>query len=311
MTAEIALEPQQSAGRPHQPPTSAGCSPARRAGESGGRMSDATTPPATPAKPPHPDAGKIFVGGLSRETTTSGLQEYFGRFGEISDCVVMKDRATGLPRGFGFVTYASHTIADRVVLNRHVIDGKEVEAKEAVPREPESEAAAEQRKSEAARPQCLGPPETMPGLYAASSRGPGPAMGGACYGMPMGGGGACPGMGGRPPGEATRMNSNNSNKDLQARRKKVFVGGLAHETTEADFSSYFGQFGAVADCVIMCDPHTRRPRGFGFVTYESLDSVERVASNPIHELAGKRIEVKRAVAPAQAQGRAHQFWQYE
>ena len=66
--------------------------------------------------PPPLSHGKIFVGGLSRETTTSGLREYFERFGDISDCVVMKDRATGLPRGFGFVTYASQIIADRVVL---------------------------------------------------------------------------------------------------------------------------------------------------------------------------------------------------
>ena len=72
--------------------------------------------------PPPLSHGKIFVGGLSRETTTSGLREYFERFGDISDCVVMKDRATGLPRGFGFVTYASQIIADRVVLHRHIID---------------------------------------------------------------------------------------------------------------------------------------------------------------------------------------------
>ena len=38
------------------------------------------------------ELGKIFVGGLSRETTTGTLKEYFERFGEISDCVVMKDR---------------------------------------------------------------------------------------------------------------------------------------------------------------------------------------------------------------------------
>ena len=149
-----------------------------------------TSGPLGPPAKPHPDAGKIFVGGLSRETTTGGLQEYFQRFGEISDCVVMKDRTTGLPRGFGFVTYASHTVAERVVLNRHVIDGKEVEAKPAVPRESECAAAASEA---AARAQCPGPPEIMQGLYAPGARGPGPPMGTACYGVPVGGG-ACPGM---------------------------------------------------------------------------------------------------------------------
>merc|ERR1719460_3274072 len=83
------------------------------------------------------EMGKVFVGGLSRETTTDGLRLYFERFGDISDCVVMKDRSTGAPRGFGFVTYVSQMIADRVVMHRHVIDGKEVEAKPAVPRDSE------------------------------------------------------------------------------------------------------------------------------------------------------------------------------
>ena len=229
------------------------------------------------------DAGKVFVGGLSRETTTSSLQEYFEGFGEISDCVVMIDRITGLPRGFGFVTYASHTIADRVVLNRHVINGKEVEAKPAVPR-----VCAESTSRGGTGPV---PPEIMP-MYA------GVVLGDACHGTPMEGGGACPGMGGRSPVEAARPHGN---QEMQSRPKKIFVGGLAHETSEADFRSYFGQFGAVADCVIMCDPHTRKPRGFGFVTYESPESVELVASNTFHELSGKRVEVKRAVPPGQPQ----------
>lgn len=82
--------------------------------------------------------GKVFVGGLSRDTTTSGLRVYFERFGHISDCVVMKDRSTGAPRGFGFVTYRNQTIADHVVAQRHLIDGKEVEAKPAVPRDSET-----------------------------------------------------------------------------------------------------------------------------------------------------------------------------
>ena len=58
-------------------------------------------PPQAPRSRSEIEMGKVFVGGLARETTTEGLRGYFERFGDISDCVVMKDRATGLPRGFG------------------------------------------------------------------------------------------------------------------------------------------------------------------------------------------------------------------
>ncbi|RYY70217.1 hypothetical protein EON63_22855 [archaeon] len=38
---------------------------------------------------------KIFVGGLSPEVTEHDFQEYFARFGDIKDAVVMVDRNTG------------------------------------------------------------------------------------------------------------------------------------------------------------------------------------------------------------------------
>lgn len=45
-------------------------------------------------------------------------------------------------------------------------------------------------------------------------------------------------------------------------------------------------FGKVTDCVIMCDPHTRKPRGFGFITYDNGASVDRVCANKFHDLNG-------------------------
>lgn len=44
---------------------------------------------------------KIFVGGLDPRVTTLELTQYFETFGRTVDCVVMQDRATGRPRGFG------------------------------------------------------------------------------------------------------------------------------------------------------------------------------------------------------------------
>ena len=37
---------------------------------------------------------KMFVGGLSWQTTPEGLKEYFAKFGEISEVMVMKDPTT-------------------------------------------------------------------------------------------------------------------------------------------------------------------------------------------------------------------------
>jgi RNA-binding protein Musashi len=45
----------------------------------------------------------------------------------------------------------------------------------------------------------------------------------------------------------------------------------------------------------MYDHNTQRPRGFGFITYDSEDAVDRVLHKQFHELNGKMVEVKRAV----------------
>ena len=79
------------------------------------------------------------------------------------------------------------------------------------------------------------------------------------------------------------------------RTKKIFVGGLPSTITESDFKKYFDQFGTITDVVVMYDHNTQRPRGFGFITYDSEEAVDRVLYKTFHELNGKMVEVKRAV----------------
>lgn len=42
------------------------------------------------------------------------------------DSVIMKDRHTGRPRGFGFITYADPSVVDTVIKEEHVINDKQV-----------------------------------------------------------------------------------------------------------------------------------------------------------------------------------------
>lgn len=76
-----------------------------------------------------------FVASLTGwESDEDSLRDYFGRYGRVSDCVIMRDRQSGHPRGFGFVSYDDEAVADRVAAERHELDGRQVEAKRAVPR---------------------------------------------------------------------------------------------------------------------------------------------------------------------------------
>ncbi|XP_052396296.1 heterogeneous nuclear ribonucleoprotein A1-like isoform X3 [Carassius gibelio] len=79
---------------------------------------------------------KLFIGGLSFETTDDSLREYFEQWGTLTDCVVMKDPNTKRSRGFGFVTYSNMCEVDAAMDARpHKVDGRLVEPKRAVSRE--------------------------------------------------------------------------------------------------------------------------------------------------------------------------------
>ena len=72
------------------------------------------------------DNGKLFIGGISWDTDEERLKEYFGAYGEIVEAVIMKDRTTGRARGFGFVVFSDPSVADRVIKEKHNIDGRMV-----------------------------------------------------------------------------------------------------------------------------------------------------------------------------------------
>ncbi|OVA08273.1 RNA recognition motif domain [Macleaya cordata] len=78
--------------------------------------------------------GKIFIGGLAKDTSLATFAKYFEKYGEITDSVIMKDRYTGQPRGFGFITYADPSVVDKVIEEIHVINGKQVEIKRTIPK---------------------------------------------------------------------------------------------------------------------------------------------------------------------------------
>ena len=72
------------------------------------------------------DLGKLFIGGISWDTDEERLKEYFRNYGEVVEAVIMRDRATGRARGFGFVVFADPAVAERVIMDKHMIDGRTV-----------------------------------------------------------------------------------------------------------------------------------------------------------------------------------------
>ncbi|XP_021718739.1 heterogeneous nuclear ribonucleoprotein A2 homolog 1-like [Chenopodium quinoa] len=210
------------------------------------------------------DVGKLFVGGISRDTSDANLRDYFAKYGEVSSSIVVKDRLTNTPRGFGFVTFVVPSSVDDALRVQHVISGRPVEVKKAIPRhEQQSNTQQSQQQQSPHRQQ-------LPG------QGYSHTIKGSVWNYSNGNYGA-------------------SNSDHTHKTKKIFVGGLSADLTEEEFKKYFEKFGRITDVVVMYDNSNNRPRGFGFITFESEEVVEQLMQKSHHELNGKRVEVKRAV----------------
>lgn len=185
--------------------------------ENGSQNGSSGSGRSTPSSDSSP--GKLFVGGLSWQTTPDKLREYFGQFGTVTDVLVMKDPVTQRSRGFGFITFSSPEAVERVLaVPSHSLDGKKIDPKHATPK----------------------------------------------------------------------------SKSKANKTKKIFVGGVSQETSADEVKAYFSQFGKVEEAVMLMDQQTKRHRGFGFVTFENEDVVDRVCEIHFHTIKNKKVECKKA-----------------
>jgi len=82
-------------------------------------------------------AKKLFVGGLSYETTEATLKKTFSQAGTVESAIVITDKMSGRSKGFGFVEMSSEEEAKKAIemFNGKEIDGKNVTVNEARPLE--------------------------------------------------------------------------------------------------------------------------------------------------------------------------------
>lgn len=161
---------------------------------------------------------KLFVGGIRPDTSDEDFRDYFATFGEIEDCVHIRNKQTKMSKGFGFVTYKQQESVDKCLTAKpHSINQKDVDVKRAVPKD-----------------------------------------------------------------------------QPQERCQKIFVGGLP-ETSENELKQFFETYGKVTQCQFKRDQNTGRGRGFGFISFEECDTVDKLVIMRHIEFNGKTIECKKAL----------------
>ena len=87
---------------------------------------------------------RLYVGNLSYNVTSQGLEDMFAEHGRVQSAQVVQDRDTGRSKGFGFVEMTDTNEAQTAIqsLNLKDFDGRSLTVNEARPREDRSGAGA-------------------------------------------------------------------------------------------------------------------------------------------------------------------------
>jgi len=78
---------------------------------------------------------KLYVGGLSYDTTEDSLKELFSQAGTVDSAVIIIDKISSRSKGFGFVEMSSEDEAKKAIemFNGKELDGRSITVNEARP----------------------------------------------------------------------------------------------------------------------------------------------------------------------------------
>lgn len=90
--------------------------------------------------------------------------------------------------------------------------------------------------------------------------------------------------------------------EARASVKKIFVGALKKDVTDDDLSAYFSQFGVVVKASVVRTKDQTESRGFGFVSFDDTDGVDKVIVSKPHIINGNKIDVRKALSKEEMRG---------
>ncbi|KAK8512368.1 hypothetical protein V6N12_032088 [Hibiscus sabdariffa] len=217
---------------------------------------------------------KLFVGNLPFSVDSAQLAGLFESAGNVEMVEVIYDKVTGRSRGFAFVTMSTieEVEAAEQQFNGYELEGRALRVNSGPPpprRDDFSPRGARGREDFSPRG-ARGREDFSPrGARGREDYSPRRARGREDY-SPRGA------RGGPPMGDSNR----------------VYVGNLSWGVDDMALENLFSEQGSVVEARVVYDRESGRSRGFGFVTYNSAEEVDRaIRSLNGSDLDGRPIRV--------------------
>ncbi|CAF0792903.1 unnamed protein product [Rotaria sp. Silwood1] len=212
------------------------------------------------------DERKLFVGGLTWDTTQEDLRGYFSSFGNVLDCSIKHDPSTGRSRGFAFLVFDSKDIVEKILSqNDHFVNGRRVDPKPAHRRL--NTTTTNNQMNNITN-------NNNPNLSSQSS----------LYGV----------------GPSSTMPYTNMNMALGAtlnpysNNRKVFIGGLDPSFPDSQLREYFSKFGPIEEIDLPYDKEKNERRPFCFISFQTEQAAQEVLRLQRHTIGDISVDVKRA-----------------
>lgn len=95
-------------------------------------------------------------------------------------------------------------------------------------------------------------------------------------------------------GISTIGSSNTTTITTDQAQRKLYIGGLSPEITSEMLLLFFKKHGEIEEGSVAYDKDTNKSRGFGFITYKTVEAAKKAIDNPQKMLGGRNITVKLA-----------------
>lgn len=262
---------------------------------------------------------KLFLGGLSPDTVEKDLRKHFIQFGQIVDVQVMRDKESGLSRGFAFVTFACSFMSEAAFEHKeHVINDRKIVPQYATPDIPRYKKTMPELEAQL-DDECRDKRSIFVGALKETISeddltryfsGFGKVMRAVKNFDKETGAKKTYGFVDFAEYGVVRKIMNVTKHFIQGKRirvelsrpriefshqtKTIFVGGLEDGIDDAELHKYFSEFGFVTRALRI--PNKDEPkRKFGFIDFDDYDAVDIVVSQREHYIENHRVRVELAL----------------